>query len=388
MIKLVNSTFINETETKQALCNFIMASEKLSMGDQCAQFEAQFADWQGSKYALLVNSGSSANLLLVQAMLNSGKWTRGDKIGVSAVTWSTNVMPIIQLGLRPVLIDVDIYSLNITEKTVAKAHDECELKGLFITNCLGLSPDLPVITDYCAQNSIEMIEDNCESMGSSLAGKKTGNFGCGASFSLFVGHHLSAIEGGIICTDDEEFFHHLIIARAHGWTRNLPETQKATLLEKHNIEPFYEPYFFVESGFNLRPTEITGFLGKNQLPYLDMIVSERQRNYRLAKTLFSKQGALLQIRDESMETISSFALPFLCRDSQTKDEFLAKCNKLEIDTRPMIAGSIARQPFMSHCTWEHAGLTGADFIHENYFYIGNHEGFGADEYQALEALLA
>ena len=388
MIKLVNSTFINETETKQALCNFIMASEKLSMGDQCTEFEAQFADWQGSKYALLVNSGSSANLLLVQAMLNSGKWTRGDKIGVSAVTWSTNVMPIIQLGLRPVLIDVDIHSLNITEKTVAKAHDECELKGLFITNCLGLSPDLPAITDYCAQNSIEMIEDNCESMGSSLAGIKTGNFGCGASFSLFVGHHLSAIEGGIVCTDDEEFFHHLIIARAHGWTRNLPETQKATLLEKHNIEPFYEPYFFVESGFNLRPTEITGFLGKNQLPYLDMIVSKRQRNYRLAKTLFSKQEALLQIRDASMETISSFALPFLCRDSQTKDKFLAKCYKLEIDTRPMIAGSLARQPFMSHCTWEHAGLTGADFIHKNYFYIGNHEGFGADEYQALEALLA
>ena len=388
MIKLVSSTFVNEAETKQALCHFIMASDKLSMGEQCAQFETQFAEWQGSKYALLVNSGSSGNLLLVQAMLNSGKWKRGDKIGVSAVTWSTNVMPILQLGLTPVLIDVDIHSLNITKKTVATAHENCGIKGLFITNCLGLSPDLATITDYCAQNSIEMIEDNCESMGSSLQGKKTGNFGYGASFSLFVGHHLSAIEGGIVCTNDEEIYHHLIIARAHGWTRNLPEKQKMALREKYEIEPFYEPYFFVESGFNLRPTEITGFLGRHQLPYLNMIINERQKNYRLAKTLFAKHEDLLEIHDTGMDIISSFAIPFLCRDSQTKADFLVKCDALGIETRPMIAGAISRQPFMSHYKWEHAGLTGADFIHDNYFYIGNHESFGVDEYKSLEALLA
>ena len=166
MIKLVGSTFVEEQETKKSLCDFIMKSERLSMGDECAKFEQSFAKWQGSKFALLVNSGSSANLLLVQAMLNSGRWKVGDTIGVSSVTWSTNVMPLFQLGLVPALIDVDIHTLNITEATLAAAHKKMSLTGLFITNCLGLSPELIAISQDCAENSIEMIVYNCESMGS------------------------------------------------------------------------------------------------------------------------------------------------------------------------------------------------------------------------------
>lgn len=388
MIKLVSSTFVYETKTKQALCDFIMSADKLSMGNQCEKFEKAFAKWQGVEFCLLVNSGSSANLLLTQAMLNSGHWKKGDRIGVSAVTWSTNVMPILQLGLIPVLIDIDINSLNITKHSLKIAHNTFSLQGLFITNCLGLSPELSEIASFCAENSIKMLEDNCESMGSSLAGKKTGSFGFGSSFSLFVGHHLSAIEGGIICTNDEDFYHQLVVARAHGWLRNLPEKKKAALRKYHEIDPFYEPYFFVESGFNLRPTEITGFLGNYQLPYLDMIIEERQKNYLTAKSLFAEKDLFLEINDVGMETISSFALPFLCRTSEVKSDLLKKCVELEIEARPMIAGSIARQPFMLDYHWEHAGLHGANFVHENYFYIGNHEAFGKQEYASLKNLLS
>ena len=388
MIKLVSSTFVNEQETKKALCDFIMRSEKLSMGEECLKFEKSFAEWQGSRFALLVNSGSSANLLLVQAMLNSGRWKVGDVIGVSALTWSTNVMPLIQLGLVPALVDVDIHSLNITEATLVTAHKTMAITGLFITNCLGLSPDLAAITRYCDENSIGMIEDNCESMGSSLDGKKTGNFGLGASFSLFVGHHLSVIEGGIVCTDDEEFYHQMIIARAHGWTRHLPEEKREGLRSEHKIDPFYEQYFFVESGFNLRPTEITGFLGNQQLTYIDMIVSEREKNYVLAKQLISKNDELIKIRDEGMDKISSFAIPVLCRNPEIKTKLLGVCKDLNIETRPMIAGSMARQPFMSKYVWKSDKLDGADFIHDNYFYIGNHEAFGEKEYLALENLFS
>lgn len=388
MIKLVGSTFVEEQETKKSLCDFIMKSEKLSMGDECAKFEQSFAKWQGSKFALLVNSGSSANLLLVQAMLNSGRWKVGDTIGVSSVTWSTNVMPLFQLGLVPALIDVDIHTLNITEATLAAAHKKMSLTGLFITNCLGLSPDLIAISQYCAENSIEMIEDNCESMGSSLGGKKTGSFGLGASFSLFVGHHLSVIEGGIVCTDDEEFYHQMIIARAHGWTRHLPEKKRDALRAEHKIDPFYEQYFFVESGFNLRPTEITGFLGNQQLTHIDMIVNEREQNYYFAKQLICMNEDLIKIRDEGMDKISSFAIPILCRNGQIKAHLLGLCRKLNIETRPMIAGSIAKQPFMSKYIWKQDLLGGADFIHDNYFYIGNHEAFGNEEYSALNNLLS
>jgi CDP-6-deoxy-D-xylo-4-hexulose-3-dehydrase len=388
MIKLVNSTFVEEHQTKQALCEFIMNSDKLSMGEQCALFERNFAHWQQARFSILVNSGSSANLLLVQAMLNSGRWKLGDRIGVSAVTWSTNVMPLIQLGLLPVLIDVDLNTLNINRSFLTRAHEKHKLKGLFVTNCLGLCPDLPQIHEYCAGNAIDLIEDNCESMGSVVAGKKSGNFGLGSTFSLFVGHHMSAIEGGIVCTDDEEFYHHLCIARAHGWTRNLPEEKKRSLLVEHGIDDFYSPYFFVENGFNLRPTEIIGFLGNSQLPYLDMIIAERQKNYFFAKKLFAARTDLLQLEDAGMECVSSFAIPMLCRKPEIKATMLEKCEMLQIETRPMIAGSIALQPFMSRQKWEHAGLENAAFIHENYFYIGNHESFADDEYAALEDLLA
>ena len=388
MIKLVNSTFINETETKQALCNFIMRSEKLSMGKECLKFEQKFSYWQGCKFSILVNSGSSANLVLVQAMLNSGHWTLGDRIGVSGVTWSTNVMPLIQLGLIPVLVDVDKNTLNINEEQLAKAHKKHSLSGLFITNCLGLGPDLPAIASYCETHHISILEDNCESMGSSVNGIKTGNFGLGSSFSLFVGHHMSAIEGGIICTNDEEFYYHLVIARAHGWTRNLPDDKRKKLRQEHQIDNFYEKYFFIQNGFNCRPTEITGFLGNQQINYIDIIVSERERNYKFAKSLFGKNPYFHSINDDGMDVISSFALPFLCKDTKSKNKFLEKCKENNVETRPMIAGSIAKQPFMSNCDWLHAGLNNAELIHKNYFYIGNHEAFGEKEYQTLEEILS
>ena len=174
-------------------------------------------------------------------MINSKRWSKGDHIGVSAVTWSTNVMPLLQLGLIPVLIDVDIQTLNISKSTLEKVHKEHTLKGLFVTNCLGLCPDLSAVKSYCLENAIHLLEDNCESMGSVTSEVKSGNFGLGSSFSLFVGHHMSAIEGGIVCTNDEEFYHHLLISRAHGWIRNLPLSKQQQLTQKHRVDDFYKP---------------------------------------------------------------------------------------------------------------------------------------------------
>jgi CDP-4-dehydro-6-deoxyglucose reductase, E1 len=388
MIKLVHSTFFEEYETKRALCDYIMSANKLSMGEQCEAFEKQFSKWQQTRYSVLVNSGSSANLLIVQAMLNSGLWKKGDRIGVSAVTWSTNIMPLIQLGLRPVLIDINPSSLNITPLSLSQAHERYPLKGLFVTNCLGLCPDLPAIAAYCSDNNIHLLEDNCESIGSVVSGVKSGNFGLGSTFSLFVGHHMSSIEGGIVCTDDEEFYYHLCIARAHGWTRNLPEKKALALLERYSIDTFYGQYFFIENGFNLRPTEITGFLANNQLKHLDNIIAKRQENYYFAKSLLSKSDSLIQPDEAGMDVISSFAIPLLCKTSETKTRLLARCDELGIETRPLIAGSIALQPFMAKHHWEQVNLENAEFIHKNCFYIGNHEGYSEREYSTLQEMLA
>ena len=163
MIKLIKSTFYHEAETKRALADFILEEEILSMGPQCRQFEESFAKKQGRKYAVYVGNGSVANLLLIQSMLNLGKFKKGDKIGFSALTWPTNVMPLIQLGLEPVAIDCELESLNISPLKL-KEHIQ-DLKGLFLTNVLGFCDDLPELAKLCDEQGVVLLEDNCESLG-------------------------------------------------------------------------------------------------------------------------------------------------------------------------------------------------------------------------------
>ena len=187
MIRLMKNSFYNESKTKAELVEFIMDADRFSMGDQCANFEKVFANWQGRDHALFVMNGSMANLVLIQALLNMGKLSPGDKVGFSAVTWSTNVMPLIQLGLEPVPVDCELETLNISSAELEKTMAHTPLKALFITNALGFSDDLDKIVELCEANDILLIEDNCESMGSELNQKKLGNFGLASTFSTFVG---------------------------------------------------------------------------------------------------------------------------------------------------------------------------------------------------------
>ncbi|MCK4554481.1 DegT/DnrJ/EryC1/StrS aminotransferase family protein, partial [Candidatus Parcubacteria bacterium] len=175
MIKLIKSTFYKEEETKKKLAEFILKTDILSMSAECKKFEESFAKKQGRKFAVFVNSGSSANLVLIQALLNLGKLKKGDKVGVSALTWATNIMPLIQLGLEPVAIDCEISTLNISPAVLKDYADD--LKGLFLTNVLGFCDNIQEIKNICSKNNILFIEDNCESLGSKVSSELLGNFG-------------------------------------------------------------------------------------------------------------------------------------------------------------------------------------------------------------------
>jgi len=193
------------------------------MNKECKKFENNFSKFQKRKYSVFVASGSSANLLLIQSLLNIGELKKGDSVGVSALTWSTNIMPLIQLGLNPVLIDCEIDTVNVSLRKIRGEN----IDALFLTNALGFCSDIDEIKKYCEKNKILLIEDNCESLGSEYKGKMFGNFGKASTFSFFVGHHLSTIEGGMVCTDDEELYNNLLIARIHGWSRNLSKEKKS-----------------------------------------------------------------------------------------------------------------------------------------------------------------
>lgn len=332
MIKLIKATFYNEKKTKKQLGNFITSSDYLTFGRECEKFEDSFARWQGRKYCVFVNSGSSANLAMIQSFLNLGKLKKDDYVGFSALTWSTNVMPIIQLGLKPVPVDIELDTLNVSSKKLKETLKKYPLKMLFVTNLLGFCDDLDEIKQLCDTRNILLIEDNCQSLGTKYRGKMLGNYGFASSFSFYVGHHMSTIEGGAVCTDSPILAKMLKIVRDHG-------------LIKRTEAAFYSQYIFQNLGFNLRPTEIQGFIGNTQLPYLNTIIKKRNKNFfKITRSLYLQPEKFYQIKYDHLDFLSNFAIPIICRNKIIRDALIERCSK-KIETRPIVSGDMTRQPF-------------------------------------------
>ena len=367
----MRSTFLGEETTKQVLTDFLNSAKQLSMGPKVAEFERSFATWQGRQYCTMVNSGSSANLVLLQALLNLGRLQKGDRVGVSAVTWATNVMPVIQLGLVPVLVDVELDTLNVSVNTLSSVPD---LKCLFITHLLGFSDNVDAISRYCADKNILLLEDTCESLGASYGPRRLGNFGVAATFSTFVGHHMSTIEGGLVVTDDRELAEMIVMVRAHGWDRNLPTDTQTNLRTAWNITSFEAPYTFYTLGYNVRPTELQGVIGLEQMKYIDDANERRRKSY----------GAFYQAVPGVSPCIDTcaFAIPILCASPQQRDRYIAKCQDKGIEVRPIVAGNMARQPFFQPYN-DGRSFPNADKIHTSGFYMPNHPDLTMEEQQRL-----
>jgi len=385
MLKLIKSSFYHEAETKRALADFILNEEILSMNKECKKFEESFAQKQGRKYAVYVGNGSVANLLLIQSLLNTGQLKRGDKVGFSALTWPTNVMPLIQLGLVPVAIDCEVETLNVSP---AKLNDYIEdLSALFITNVLGFCDDLPGVKQLCNDNNILLIEDNCESLGSSINNTLLGNFGVASTFSFFVGHHMSTIEGGMVCTDDDKLYDYLVMGRAHGWDRNLsPESQQAFRSEA-GIDDFYAKYTFYDIASNFRPTEINGFIGNTQMPYWDEIVSKRVANFHAYSAAMADNDDFYQYQLGHMDAVSNFSMPVICKTPELAEKYKKKFQDAEVEIRPVIAGNMTKQPFYTKYVDDQALRPNSDLVHANGFYFGNNPEMTEDEIALLCELL-
>lgn len=369
----MKNAFLHEEETKRALAEFIMGVKRLSMDAKCREFEEVFARKQGSKYAVLFNSGGSANLAMLQAAKNIGLVKDGDQIAFSALTWSTNVMPIIQLGMVPVAVDCDPTTLNSMSKHLLDTIKNNNIKAFFITNALGFTGDLDAIKRICDENNIILLEDNCESLGTELPGGKSGNFGLGASFSFFVAHHMSTIEGGMVCTSDERFAEMLRIVRANGWDRNLEPHQQKKWRETYNIESeFDSKYTFYDLGFNLRPTEITGFLGLYQMKFLDANLKTREENHILLEKKLRENPDFIPLDRSHIKTLSPFAFVVICKTPGLRKKYLTRFMGAGIEARPVIAGNMQTQPFYKKYVEKMSLLPGAEFLHTNGFYCGNY----------------
>jgi CDP-4-dehydro-6-deoxyglucose reductase, E1 len=373
MIPLMKNAFINEYETKQALAEFILKAPRLSMDSKCFEFEAAFAKRQGRKHAILCNSGGSANLALLQALKNLSRLKDEEAVGFSALTWSTNIMPILQMGLQVIPVDCDQSTLNVSSSTLEQRLSTTKLKALFITNVLGFAGDLDKISDICRDKGILLIEDNCEALGTEIHGVKTGNFGLAATFSFFVAHHMSTIEGGMICTDDDELAEMLKIVRANGWDRNLTSAEQFKWRKEFGIKSEFEAkYTFYDLGFNIRPTEITGFIGLYQLQFLDQNIAKRESNFKHLTKIAIKNPDFVIFDLSHLSLISNFAFPVVCKTAELKVKYLAQFSGAGIEVRPMIAGNMQRQPFYRKYSTELFNMPGTDFIHDCGFYCGNY----------------
>ncbi len=375
MIKLIKSTFYHERETKKRLIEFIKSAQYLSFGQECELFEKNFAKFQNKRHCIFLNSGSSANLAIVQAMLNLNKIKQGDLVAFSALTWSTNVMPIIQLGLHAVPVDVELDTLNVSSSKLLSILTKYPIKMVFLTNLLGLCHDIDKIQQICEDRKIILLEDNCEALGSVYKKKKLGNYSLASTFSFYVGHHLSTIEGGAICTDSEQLATMLRIVRAHGWDRNLGLKSQLKIRNKFKVNStFYSRYTFYELGYNLRSSEINGYLGNIQLSFIDEIIKKRNKNFLyLASEIYKKNKKYYQLVYNHMDLFSNFAIPLICRSVRIRDELVKKCaNRIEI--RPIVGGDITKQPFFRKQMPIFSNILGssnAKLIHEQGLYFGN-----------------
>lgn len=372
MIKLIKSTFYKEEETKKELIRFIKGATQLSFGKECQRFEDNFAKYQNRKYCILVNSGSSANLALIQALLNLGKIKKGDAIGFSSLTWSTNVMPLIQLGLNPIPIDVELDTLNVSSKKLIEVVKREKIKVLFLTNLLGFCDDIDEIKKICDKKGIVLLEDNCESLGTVYKGKKLGNFGLASTFSFYVGHHMSTVEGGAICTNNRRLADMLRLVRAHGWDRNLSLESQAKIRNKHKVNStFYSRYTFYNLGYNLRPTEINGFIGNIQIKYLPEILKKRNKNFLEIAGIIYKNKNFYPIKFDHIDFVSNFSVPVICKSKKIRDELVERCND-KIEIRPIVGGDMNQQPFFSEFAKKiKIKNPNARLIHEQGLYFGN-----------------
>jgi CDP-6-deoxy-D-xylo-4-hexulose-3-dehydrase len=385
MIKLIKSSFYREAETKRALAEFVLSQDILSMNEQCRAFEKAFAAKQERRYAVFVANGSVANLLLIQALLNSGRLQRGGRIGFSALTWPTNVMPLIQLGLEPVAIDCEMDTLNVSPETLEE--HVTGLQALFLTNVLGFCDDLPALRKLCDDHGVLLIEDNCEALGSRTDHTLLGNFGLASTFSFFVGHHMSTIEGGMVCTDDEELYDHLVMSRAHGWDRDLAPATRARMRTEAGVDDFYARYTFYDLASNFRPTEINGFIGNQQIRYWDEIVDRRVANFGRFCAAMARNADFQEYDLAHMDTVSNFSMPVVCRTPELARKYRAEFEAAGVEIRPVIAGNILQQPFYRKYVRNTPERPNAHLVHTNGFYFGNNPEMTEDELTTLCDLL-
>ena len=365
---LVKDTINNEDIDD--LVQWLQTYPRLTKGPLTKEFEEKWASWLGTKRAIYVNSGSSANLLMLYSLILRGDLKQGDSVIVPAISWATDLSPVIQFGLKPVLCDCNMDDLSIDLdhfQSLIKDHDP---KALMLVSVLGLVPDMERILALCENNNIALIEDTCESLGSKFKNKKLGTFGLMSSFSLYFGHHISTVEGGMICTDDDDLADVILSIRNHGWDRDWSDERKKQYRLKYNVKEFDALYKFYYPGFNVRAPDLQAKIGFRPLGKLDQVCRIREENFQIYLENLKDTGIWLPKNDTSNFT-SNFCFPIIHPD---RDRIAQSLIDSGVECRPLIAGSMGTQPMYTK-RYGTLKLKNASSIDSYGMYVPNNQSF-------------
>lgn len=352
---------------KFQLIKFLLTNDRLTNGPKVREFEAEWARWVGSKHALMVSSGSTANTLLMAAVKEKYGLKDGDKVLVPACTWVTNISPVFQLGFTPIFCDVntDNYSFDLDHMAeIKKKHPD--IKIIFVTHLLGFSADNEAYQDLFPDALI--LDDVCESHGcTSPTGVRRGANSIAASFSFYFGHHMTTVEGGMVNTNDTELYELMRMKRSHGLAR-----ESGNLKKYADQYPDIHPQFlFMTDGYNFRSSEINAVLGLSQLPRLDQYVEQRRANFRLFVQIIERnQDKFYPVKWQ--EGNSNFAFPFICRTPEITAKMKQAFEAGGVEHRPIVGGNLLRQPFLKGYKFGTPRKNATvDLLNDNGVYIGN-----------------
>ena len=370
MISLVKDTINNEDVNQ--LIDWLKTYPRLTKGPVTLKLEKKWSDWLGVKYSVFCNSGSSANLLMLSVLKESGQM-KNNKVVVPSVAWATDLAPVIQLGLEPILCDSNMDNLSVDLEHLEKIFIEKNPSALMFVSVLGLVPDMDKVKKLCDKYKVSLLEDTCESMGCEYKGKKLGTFGEMSSFSTYFGHHISTIEGGFVSTDNFELYELLLSLRSHGWGRDLSENTQKKLQKEWNVSDFNAMYTFYYSGFNLRSTDLQAFLGLNQIDKLDDWGKKREKNYNLYQKLIKND--YWKPKSHNLGFTSNFAYPVI---HPNRNKIVKDLQENNVEVRPMICGSMGTQPFYVK-QYGKLELPNVSLIDKYGFYVPNNPNLTNDE---------
>ena len=367
--QLASSTWDNkELDAIQS----VIDRDMYSMGESVKQFELDFSKYLNTKYCVMTSSGSTANLIATAALFytKNPKLKRGDEVIVPAVSWSTTYFPLQQYGLKLKFVDIYLETLNYDLTSLESAITD-DTKMIMIVNLLGNPNDFDAINSLIEGKDILLIEDNCESMGAEYKGKQAGTFGIMGTFSTFFSHHMATMEGGFVTTNDEELYHILLSLRAHGWTRNLPDKNKVS---NKSDDWFKESFRFVLPGYNVRPLEMSGAIGIEQLKKLPNFLENRRKNSELFIELFSNHKDFMIQKNIDNSSWFGFSLIIKPESNLKREEVVQKLVDNGIDCRPIVTGDFTQNEVMKFFDYEiHGELKNAKYLHEHGFFVGNHQ---------------